>query len=271
MTSVRVGGIVGLAVLLSVPVAAQWFDYPTAGVPRTPAGKPDLFAPAPRAADGKPDLSGVWEMEHNLDMTPSGVGCRPVSLEFRNIGSSLERGLPYQPWAADVAKARRADPRLNPLTRGLPIGIVRLHTHPTFRRVMQTAGMVVILSEYSSTFRQIFTDGRPLPTDPNPAWYGYSTGHWDGETLVVTTTGFHEDVWLDSAGSPLSETATIVERFHRVNYGTLHIELTVDDPKVYTKPWTVTLTQVIALDTELLETFFDNEKDLQHMQPITTR
>jgi len=248
------------------PAAGQWLSYPTPGIPRTPDGKPNLSAPAPRAADGKPDLSGLWEMQHNRPCPPEGCADQQPSQEFSNIGWSLKEGLPYRPWVADVMKTRTPEKRVDdPLAHCLPIGPVRLHTFTGFKKVTQAPGVVAILYEYNASYRQIMTDARPLPDDPNPSWNGYSTGKWEGDTLVVETTGFHDGLWLDMSGSPLSDAARITERFRRVNFGNLEIEMTVDDLKTYTKPWTVTLHQTIKLDTDLLDYIcLENEKDLQH-------
>ena len=244
----------------AVPLGAQWLNYPTPGVPRTADDKPNLSAPTPRTADGKPDLSGVWcSPECGDDRTPR---------EFLHIGWSLKDGLPYQPGMADLAKARTAPPKTNePLTRCLPIGIAERYTHRSeFWKMVQTPGLLLILNEYNKTYRQIFTDGRPLPTDPQPTWDGYSIGKWDGDTLVVETTGFRDGIWLDASGDPLTDAAKVTERFRRVNYGHLEIEFTVDDPKAYTKPWTVKLNQILALNTDLLDYIcLENERDLRHL------
>jgi hypothetical protein len=251
-----------LAAATSAP--AQWLHYPTAGVPRLPNGKPNLSAPAPRAADGKPDLSGIWELE--AACPPGGCGDYPGAPEFGNLGAKLKGGPPYQPWAAELVKKRSADlGRDDPVARCQPAGALRLLTFPPPRKILQLPGLVVILSERDVTFRQIFTDGRPLPADPTPNWNGYSTARWERDTLVARTIGFRDGTWLDRNGSPLTEAGQITERFRRVNYGLLEIEVTVDDPKAYTKPWTVKLNQRIVLDTELLDYFCqDNEKDAVH-------
>jgi len=251
------------------PATAQWLNYPTAGVPRTADGKPNLSAPAPRTVDDKPNLSGLWEMDRKGLLTPTGLGCEPVNPEFVNIGARVQGGLPYQPWAAQLVKTRAAEKRVHdPLSNGLPVGIVRLHTLPLPRKIIQVPGQLVIMNEYNSSFRQIFTDGRPLLTDPNPAWNGYSTGKWEGDVLVVQSNGFRDGLWLDTIGSPLTEAATITERFHRLNFGQMDVTITVDDPKAYTMPWTITLHQTIRLDTDLLDFIAnENEKDLQHIVP----
>jgi hypothetical protein len=198
------------------------------------------------------------------------VMCLPetyVSPEFADIGRSLNGGLPYQPWAAEVVKARRAENgRDDPFTHCLPGTVARIHTVPFLRKIVQTPGLLLFLSEANASYRQIFTDGRSLPVDPNPSWNGYSTGHWEGDTLVVDTSGFRDGQWLDRWGSPLTDKARMTEKFTRPVYGTLEIEFTVDDPKAYTKPWTVHVTQSIALNTELLDwVCLENEKDFPHL------
>ena len=154
----------------------------------------------------------------------------------------------------------------NPDAHCLPMGNMQLHTHPQPRKIIQTPDVVVILYEGNAGIRQIFTDGRPLPdNDPQPWWYGYSTGRWDGDTLVVQTSGFRDGGWLDVNGSPLTDAATMTERFRRVNYGNLEIQITVDDPKAYTRPWTVTVNQHVMLDTELIEFIcLENEKSTRY-------
>lgn len=262
-TSARSGAWI---LLFAVPAMAQWLNYPTPGIPRAPDGRPDLAAPAPRAPDGKPDLSGIWELEH-APCPPEGCGDYVAGPEFLNMGTKLPGGLPYQPWAAELVKRRTADlGREDPVARCLPAGAVRILTFPPPRKIIQTPNEIVILSERDVTFRQIFTDGRPLPADPAPNWNGYSAGQWDGDTLTVKTNGLRDGTWLDRNGSPLTEAAKITERFRRPNYGRLEIELTVDDAGAYTKPWTVKLNQSIVLNTELLDYFcLDNEKDAQHV------
>ena len=191
-----------------------------------------------------------------------------VGQEFVNIGWSLKGGLPYQAWARDLVKERMAqDGRDDPASRCLPGGVVKMHTTPLFRKIVQLPGALIILYERNATFRQIFTDGRGLPTVINlPTENGFSTGKWEGDTLVVQTTGFRDGLWLDRSGNPLTEAAKLTERFHRVNFGKLEIELTVDDPKAYTAPWTVKLTHSIKLDTELVDYIcLENEKDQTHL------
>lgn len=252
---------------LALPLGAQWFNYPTPGLPRTPDGKPDLSAPAPRSAGGKPDFSGLWGWELNRGCPPEGCVDLNVGHEFGDIGWSLKGGLPYQPWAAAMVKQTRAANRPNdPLTHCLPVGPVRLHTFAGYRKIVHVPGLVLILNELNSSYRQIFTDGRPLPPDPNPSFNGYSTGRWEGDTLVVETAGLRDGLWLDTGGSPLTDAARITERFRRVNFGTLEVEVTVNDPKAYIKPWAIKLIQPLAPDTEMIDYIcLENEKDVPHM------
>jgi hypothetical protein len=175
--------------------------------------------------------------------------------------------LPLQPWAADLVKARlKANGTGDPGSRCLPTGIVKFHTSPFYRRIVQAPDSLIILSEREVTYRQIFTDGRALPIDPTPTPNGYSSGKWEGDTLVIHTQGITDGQWLDRNGTPLTDAAKIMERFRRVNFGRLEIEITIDDPKAYTKPWTVKLNHDIAINTQMIDYFCtENEKDIQHL------
>ena len=260
--------LVVLTFLLAPRLPAQWVVHPTRDVPKTPAGAPNLQAPAPKSPDGKPDLSGIWEPEKNRPCPPEGCFDMQVPQEFLNIGYSLKDGLPYQPWAAEIRKVRmEQNGKDDPVSRCLPPSLMQLHTSPLYRKIIQTPGVVLILSEFGVNFRQMFTDGRPVIANPQqPSFTGFSTGRWEGDTLVVQTTGFKDQLWLDRSGSPITDKATITERFKRVNYGRLEIEITVDDPKAYTAPWTIKLNQNIVLDTDLVEyVCLENERDLQHL------
>jgi hypothetical protein len=156
--------------------------------------------------------------------------------------------------------------RDDPVAFCRPPGALRILTFPPPRKFIQLPGMVVILSERDVTYRQLFADGRPLPMDPNPSWNGYSTGKWEGDTFVVETNGLRDEIWLDRKGSPMTDAARVTERFRRVNYGHVEIDVTINDPKAYTRPFTVKLNQVILVDTELLDYFcLDNEKDAKHL------
>jgi len=257
--------ITSLLFALTFPASSQWLNYPTAHVPRLRDGNPNLSASAPRTKDGKPDLSGIWQLEAHCP--PEGCGDYPAAPEFGNIGARLKGGLPYQPWAAELVAQRAAQlGRDDPVGGCRPAGAIRLLTFPPPRKILQLPDELVILSERDVTYRQIFTDGRPLPQDPDPSWNGFSTAKWEGDTLVAHTLGLRDGSWLDRKGSPLTDAAKITERFHRVNYGRLEIELTVDDPKAYVHPWTITLNQLIVLNTELLDYYcLDNERDATHM------
>jgi hypothetical protein len=188
---------------------------------------------------------------------------------FFDIGSGVPGGLPFQPSAAALKKQRMADNmKDNPDAHCLPMGNMQLHNHPQPRKIVQTPDVIVILYEGNAGIRQLFTDGRPLPrNDPQPWWFGYSTGQWEGDSLVVRSSGFRDGGWLDVNGSPLTDAATVTERFTRVNYGNLTIDITVDDPKAYTRPWSVTVNQQIMLDTELIEFIcLENEQSTKHFR-----
>lgn len=261
----------GVAALLAAASAAstlhaQWVHYPTPGIPRTSNGALNRDAPAPKSIDGRPDLSGMWEAERTRPCPPGGCDDMMIGEQFLDIGWHVPGGLPYQPWAAALVRTRTADLRRDdPQSKCLPTGIVRMHTTPLYRKIVQVPGLVVILNERMAMYRQIFTDGRPLPPDPTPSWSGYSIGRWEGDTLVVRTSGFRDDLWLDANGSPLTDAATITERFHRVTFGKLEIDLTVDDPKAYTRPWTTRLNQFLFADSDLIDYICtENEKDTPH-------
>ena len=265
--------VVVTCLAISVCAPAQWVNYPTPGVPRTADGKPNLLAPAPKSADGKPDLSGIWQADDGRFLKPQD---RPAPspfpqsriLRWIDFGWGLPGGLPYQPWAAEAVKQRKAQNGKDDPTSAacLPLGVPRLLTDPEYRKIVQVPGLLLILNERDAGYRQIFTDGRPLPEDPQPSWNGYSSGKWEGDTLVVHTNGLRDGMWLDRAGDPMTDAAKLTERFRRVNYGKLEIEVTVDDPKAYTKPWTVTVTEFITLNTELMDFICsENEKDGSHL------
>jgi hypothetical protein len=259
-----------LAALFLMPAAlsGQWLSYPTPGIPRNADGSPNLDAPAPRTVEGRPDLGGIWRPERNQKCPPDGCPDNQMSEQFLDLGWGLKGGLPYQPWAAALVKERSGqNGKDDPTSHCFPGGIVRLHNYPAFNKIIQTPVLIVILSEREVTYRQIFMDGRPLPVDPLPTWKGYSVGRWDGDTLVVESSGFRsEGIWLDRKGSPLTEAATITERFRRISYGRMEVEITVNDPKAYTAPFTVTLNEYVAPDTELLDfVCLENNKDAPHL------
>jgi len=240
----------GLCVPLAGPLGAQWVNYPTPGLPRTHDGKPDLSAPAPKTPDGKPDLSGVWE-----------------HLNSRGTAYYLDKiEIPWQPWAEALFKERTANNQKdNPESRCLPRGLPKADAFD-IHKIIQTPGVILVLYEYGTTFRQIFTDGRKLPKDPNPTWMGYSVGHWEGDTLVVESNGFNGKAWLSGQGNPISDSLHLIERIHRRDFGHMDIQITIDDPKAYTKPWTAELHPELVPDTELIEFVCnENEKDLSHL------
>ncbi len=249
---------------------AQWLHYPTAGVPKTAKGKANLKAPAPRLADGKPDFSGIWHTAVINQCQPATglfcgnteIGGSPLALD---IGRDLPGGLPYQPGVAAMVKQRFS--KDDPHVRCLPDNPPRTWVMPHLTKLVHTPKLLVLLYEVNAMYRQVFIDGRPLQPDPNPSWNGYSSAVWDKDTLVIRTNGFRDDLWIDMLGAPMTSAATMTERLRRPNYGTLEVTLTVDDPKTYTRPWTVSLNQELMLDTELIDEFcLENEKSYQHMQ-----
>ena len=187
---------------------------------------------------------------------------------FTNVGAGFLEGLPLQPWAAEVLKKRRDEnSKDNPDAHCLPMGLMQFHLHPQPRKIIQTPALIAILYEGNAGTRQILLDGRRSPSnDPQPWWYGYSVGRWEGDTLVVETTGFRDGGWLDIWGSPLTDAAKMTERYRRVTFGILEIDVTIDDPKAYTKPFTVRVDQRIMVDTEMIEFICnENNRDPQHM------
>jgi hypothetical protein len=248
-------------IAIASSLAAQWVQYPSPGTQRTRDGKPNLAARAPRT-HGVPDLSGIWQAAGNL---PSqGSGDLPLNPLLAGFGSSSKGDLPYRPETREAMSRRRMKDQhyLTCITPGGPQMLVL----PTMRKIVQTPGLVLILSEYNVHYRQIFTDWRPLPDDPQPTWSGYSVGKWEGDTLVVHSLGYRDDQTLDLRGSPLTNAARVTERFRRPAFGRLEIEVTVDDPKAYTRPFTVLVKQDLAPDTDLLDApCRDNEKDLPHL------
>jgi len=272
-TRLGAAGVLAILAVLSPSLAAQWASHPTPGAPRTRDGQVNLDAPAPRTSDGKPDLTGVWEsVRSGTGQQIVGADAPPLSRtsQFWNIGAGREGDLPLQPWASELRNKRVADlSKDNPDAHCLPIGLTQLHNHPQPRKIVQTPSLIVMLYEANGGIRQIFMDGRPLPAnDPQPWWYGYSIGRWDGDTLVVQTSGFKDGGWLDVNGAPLTDAAKVTERFRRVNYGNMEIEVTVDDPKAYTRPWTaVKMRHRLLPGDELIEFVCgENEKSSQHFQ-----
>jgi hypothetical protein len=242
------------ALALQARLEAQWLNHPTAGIPRLPNGRPNLAAPAPRTADGKPDLSGLWNR---------------ISPKYRvNIAADLKPE-EVQPWARDLVQQRTEDIGKDSMTaRCLPLGPGYTtdsdSTAGGMMKIIQTPALIVILNP-DLTYRQIFMDGRALETSPNPNWMGYSVGRWEADTLVVESFGFNDRTWLDTSGHPHTEALRMTERYRRTNFGHLDIDVTLQDPSVYARAWTVAVRAELAADTELLE-YVCNEKggDLEH-------
>ena len=253
---------IAVAVLAMAGVAhGQWVDYPTPGLPRTRDGKPNLTAPAPRTADGKRDLSGIWLID-DLEKGPK--------RHFFDLAQDLKPdAVVMLPWAVALQRQREDDlHKDHPYSRCIPPSPPgsSMLLHPF--KIVQTPKLTVMLHEMptGSTFRQVFTDGRPLPIDPQPAWLGYSVGRWDGDTLVVDTIGFHDQGWLDAGvGRPHSDALHLTERFRRRDFGHIDVDITIDDPKTFTKPWSVKIGLQLAPDTELVEGVCENERDLGHL------
>ena len=248
-------GLVAL-VLVSATASAQYLKLHDPKIPRMPDGKPDMTAPAPRLPDGKPDLGGLWNAVDGRFLT--------------NITRRAGIDPPFTPWAAALFKERQdTQGRDRPAGRCLPHSIPSAMLVPNYPwKVLQTPGLTVILFENFTDFRQIFTDGRDHPVERGPTWFGYAIGKWDGDTFVVETVGFNGKTWLDDGGHPISEAMKITERFRRLDFGHLEIEFTFDDPKTYTKPWSVTVPFVLLPDTEIIENVCENEKDQVRLKGV---
>ena len=236
--------------------AQWWLDVPANRIPRTADGSPDLAAPTPRTAAGRPDLSGVWE---------------PVKTYSRDLTEDLHPPggeVPFQPWAKALADERADGSQSydDPPAHCLPQGIPRLGGAPAPWKIVQTDDLIVLVYEAFTLWRQVFMDGRRLAEDVQPTWLGYSTGRWDGDTLVVETRGFNGKAWLDQVGKPSTEQLRVIERYRRRDYGHLEIEITIDDPGAYTRPWTVLQRATVLPETDLLEFICnENNRDLQHL------
>jgi hypothetical protein len=257
---IRLSACAALIVSATVAVSAQWPSFRAPDVPRLANGTVNLAAPPPRNADNRPDFSGVW-------INPP----RELNLRFGGIfdvSEFLGAPPPLQPWAADLKKQRMAANMTgHPEVHCLPIGTLLFNAHPLPRKMVQTRNLLVILYETHQGSRQIFLDGRPAPgNDPQPWWHGYSRGTWEGDTLVVETTNYRDSGWLDVNGTPLTDAARTIERIRRPSYGQLLIDITIDDPKAYTAPFTISLVQQLAPDTELIEMICqENNRTLQHL------
>jgi len=275
-----IAGVFAILMAVTSTLGAQWPSYPTPGVPRAADGKPNLEAPTPRTADGKVDFSGIWMRaggggggRGRGDGAPPPPTTTADGTPLSTFGEVAGRGypLPMTPWAAELKKKRMADnSKDNPDVWCLPIGLMQYHNHPQPRQIVQTKNLMLITYESNYGLRYIYLDGRPAPgNDPTPWWFGYSRGWYEGDTLVVETTNFLGDEkagWLDVNGSPYTEALKMTERFRRPNFGTLEIDVTIDDAKAYTKPFTVRVNQRIMVDQEMIEFICnENEKSTEHL------
>jgi hypothetical protein len=257
-----------LSLLLALALAAgQWLDYPAKNIPRTKDGKPVLTAKAPRTRDGKPDLSGTWLP----DNTPGihGTNGEPLPKFFINVTSGMnDEDVPFTPEAAVLYKKNLSlDGKNDPLSFCHPAGVPAVDTVPIPYKIVQTPELVVILYESDTVYRQVFMDGRKHADTTIPSWMGYSVGHWEGDVLVVETTGFNDKGWLDRIGHTHSDTMRIVERFQRRDLGHMDVVVTIEDPKTFTKPITFTQSNTLTPDGDLLEYFCtDNEQDSAHFR-----
>src|SRR6266699_5052388 len=246
----------GLIVLSLIcwPAGAQWLKVPARAIPRTSDGKPNLAAPAPRLADGRPDLSGIWE---------------PRGRYVQNLAADLKpEEVPFQAWAKALFDERKngSHSKEDQAAHCLPQGVPRINAAPAPWKIVQTPGFIVIVYEAFTLWRQIFLDGRELEEDATPTWLGYSTGKWDGDTLVVDPRGFDGMGWLDQLGKPSTDALHVIERLRRKDFGHMEIQITIDDPKAYTKPWTVTEEVHLLPNTELMEYICkENNRDIEHL------
>lgn len=261
-----------LLALYSICARAQWLNFPTPGIPRSPDGKPILTAPAPRI-DGKPDLSGLWQTEGPPPAVaarffPNGNGGDEIpSQYFIDILYDFGPDAPLLPAVAAALRQRAQNfSAISPLARCLPSGLPIVEIVPQPFKIIQTPGLIAMLYERDTTFRQVYTDGRKLPIDPQPSWLGYSIGRWEGDALVVDTVGLTDRSWLDARGYTHSEQLKITEFFHRIDFGHMELTIILTDPKTFSKPITIVLKQNLRPDTDVLENFCnENERDVIHM------
>lgn len=273
--------VVLMAVTFALTAEAQWVRYPTKGAPRKRDGVVDITAKAPRTREGKPDLSGVWhgqtssreEMkrlfgEHTGDNELPGMEITTISKYAINLFLDVKpEDVPIRPLAVEVQKARLATGAENGL-ECQPYGIPLATLLSEYHKIVQTPDLMLILLELDNTTRQVYLDGRRLEADPNPSWEGHSTGHWEGDTLVVESNGFNDKTWLDIMGHPHSDKLKITERYRRRDFGHLDVEMTFDDPVMYTRPFQVTIPYLLQPDTDILEyVCVENEQDKIHARP----
>ncbi|HYR85481.1 MAG TPA: hypothetical protein VE422_15445 [Terriglobia bacterium] len=264
-----IAALAATLLVFTAEASAQWMKHPDSSITRTPDGQPNLSAGAPKAADGKPDLSGVWLADNDPTGSRKNVENSLIPRYFANIAADLKpEEAQLHPWAEALFKQRlQNEGKDSPGARCHPTGMPQLDSIPLPYKIVQTPRLIMILYEENTVFRQIFLDGRAPVKDPEPRWMGYSTGKWDGDTLVVDTVGFNDRSWLDAMGHPHSDALHLIERFRRPDAGHLEVQVTIDDPKAYTKPLTYTVKTTLVHDEDLLEYFCsDNEKDVQHFK-----
>jgi hypothetical protein len=261
-------------IFLGATAQAQWLNYRAAGTPATPDGKVNLSAPAPRAPDGKPDLTGVWHLQttrQETSLTPSPTPTQGGGSFTGNIFRDMKpEDVPEKPEAAKLrAERMKNGTRPNPSVFCLPMGIPVNNFVVEVVKFIQAPKEIIVIHEVDGSYRQIYTDGRPLPKDMSPSWLGYSTAHWDADTLVVETEGFNDRTWLDMIGHSHSEALYLTERYHRRDYGHLDVEMTFNDPVMYTRPFTIKFTHALIPDSDILEAYCnENEKDRAHIQGL---
>lgn len=278
----RLTHLLGAIAVASSAAFAQWIQLPLPGTPRTKDGKPNLAAPVPKTADGKPDLSGIWEYHRWSDPARAAAAAtaitpppEPVTLGVPvappgggGLKSLLQNDdqILFQPWAEALYKQRLENNGIGlPSEHCLPHGPPGALMIPIPFKILQTPAEVAILFEEFNYYRQIHTDGRSHPETMNPAWYGYSVGKWEKDTLVVDTAGFNDLTWLDVTGYPHTTELHTIERITRPDFGHVDISMTIDDPKAYKKAWTILMHFDLQPDTELIEHVCDNERDARHM------
>ena len=261
-------------VFLGATAQAQWLNYRAAGTPATPDGKVNLSAPPPRAPDGKPDLTGVWHLQAPRQETPPTPSLTPIQGGGSYTGNIFldmtPEDVPEKPEAAKLrAERMKNGTRPNPSVFCLPMGIPVNNFVVEVVKFIQAPQEIVVIYEVDGSYRQIYTDGRPLSKDMSPSWLGYSTAHWDGDTLVVETEGFNDRTWLDMIGHSHSEALHLTERYHRLDYGHMDVEMTFNDPVMYTRPFTIKFTHALIPDSDILEAYCnENEKDRAHIQGL---
>jgi len=249
--------VAAAALLAPATLLAQWPSFRTKSAPRTADGRVDMAAPAPRTPDGKPDLSGIWDRGLlPAEVPPPGpFSAIGPSQAFRDLKNALGAEVPMLPWAAKLKTERHAaNSKDHPDAHCLPLHPIQLHLHPQPRKIIQTPDLLVFLYEANDGRREIHLDGRPLPTnDPQPFWYGYSTGRWEGDTLIVESNGFKDQSWIDEWGTPGSDRLRLTERVRRPTYGSLEIQMTVEDSTTFSKPFSFAVHQRLMPDDELIE------------------